>query len=284
MSATDHNTGFIWRFLVEPCDRVERECREHVAAARGPDWQTIAVLLTTAVTLTIQWYIFKSSKLDWLEPCLTATGLTDAYARGLEVVGGMPNGLPNRQLAGLLFWAVGSLVTYVVLPVFVIKIVMRRSVRDFGLSVRGILGSSWVYLAMLLVMLPILLYFSGTERFQNAYPFYDPVAGEPLWPAFFTWQMFYWCQFIALEFFFRGFMVHGLRHRFGIYSVFVMTVPYCMIHFGKPMPETFAAIVAGIVLGFMSLKTRSIWLGAALHIAVAASMDWLALWREGHWG
>ena len=106
----------------------------------------------------------------------------------------------------------------------------------------------------------------------------------PLWPAFFTWQMFYWCQFIALEFFFRGFMVHGLRHRFGIYSVFVMTVPYCMIHFGKPMPETFAAIVAGIVLGFMSLKTRSIWLGAALHIGVAATMDGLALWRLGPLG
>jgi len=38
------------------------------------------------------------------------------------------------------------------------------------------------------------------------------------------------------------------------------------------------------VLGFMSLKTRSVWLGAALHIAVAATMDWLALWRQGHLG
>ena len=43
-------------------------------------------------------------------------------------------------------------------------------------------------------------------------------------------------------------------------------------------------IIAGIVLGFMSLKTRSIWLGAALHIAVAVTMDLLALWRLGHFG
>jgi membrane protease YdiL (CAAX protease family) len=280
MSVNGDNQGVIWRFLVEPCHRAERECREHVAVTRGPDGQTIAVLLTTAVTLTIQQYIFTSSNLPWFEQCLTAIGAFDVYTRGLEAVGGAP----DRRLAGLLFWAAGSLVTYVLLPAFVIRSVLRRRVRDFGLSVRGILGSSWVYLAMLLVMVPILFYFSGSDRFLHTYPFYKPCPGEPLWPAFVTWQLFYWGQFIALEFFFRGFLVHGLRHRFGIYSIFVMTVPYCMIHFGKPLPETFAAIVAGIVLGFMSLKTRSIWLGAALHIAVAATMDWLALWRWGHLG
>ena len=60
-----------------------------------------------------------------------------------------------------------------------------------------------------------------------------------------------------------------------------MMVPYCMIHFGKPMPETLAAIAAGIILGFMSLKTRSVWMGAALHVSVALSMDLCALWRSG---
>ncbi|MCA9147548.1 MAG: CPBP family intramembrane metalloprotease, partial [Planctomycetales bacterium] len=82
---------------------------------------------------------------------------------------------------------------------------------------------------------------------------------------------------IALEFFFRGFMIHGTKRQFGPYCVLVMMVPYCMIHFTKPLPETFGAIIAGVVLGLMSLKTRSIWLGAALHIAVAWSMDVAAL-------
>ena len=50
---------------------------------------------------------------------------------------------------------------------------------------------------------------------------------------------------------------------------------------GKPLPETCGAIVAGIVLGFMSLKTRSIWLGAAIHMSVALSMDFLSMWRKG---
>jgi membrane protease YdiL (CAAX protease family) len=95
-----------------------------------------------------------------------------------------------------------------------------------------------------------------------------------------VWELLYAVQFLALEFFFRGFLVHSLRRRFAAYAVLVMTVPYCMIHFGKPMTETLGAIGAGVLLGFMSLKTRSIWMGAALHIAVAWSMDAAALWRR----
>jgi hypothetical protein len=47
------------------------------------------------------------------------------------------------------------------------------------------------------------------------------------------------------------------------------------------MPEALAAIVGGIVLGTLSLKTRSIWLGAALHIAIAGTMDVASLWHRG---
>jgi len=52
-----------------------------------------------------------------------------------------------------------------------------------------------------------------------------------------------------------------------------------MIHFGKPLPETIGAIFAGIVLGSMSLKSNSIWLGVLLHFSVAISMDFFAVWN-----
>jgi arylsulfatase A-like enzyme len=52
-----------------------------------------------------------------------------------------------------------------------------------------------------------------------------------------------------------------------------MVVPYCMIHFGKPFLETMAAIVAVVVLGTLSMKTRSIWSGFLIHVSVAVSMD-----------
>ena len=89
---------------------------------------------------------------------------------------------------------------------------------------------------------------------------------------------------MGLEFFFRGFLVWGLRRRFGAYAIVVMTIPYCMIHFGKPLPETLASIIAGLALGFMSLRTSSIVLGAAIHMTVALSMDFASMWQKGWFG
>jgi membrane protease YdiL (CAAX protease family) len=103
-----------------------------------------------------------------------------------------------------------------------------------------------------------------------------------MFPYFFSWECLYLLQFFGLEFFFRGFMIHGLKDKLGIYSVFVMTIPYCMIHFGKPLPECVGSIGAGLFLGMMSYKTGSVWMGAFLHMAVAISMDVLSLWHRGY--
>jgi len=131
------------------------------------------------------------------------------------------------------------------------------------------------------IALPALVLVSFGSAFQHRYPFYDLHPHEGLWPYLWAWWALYALQFVALEFFFRGFVVHGLAPRFGYAAVFVMIVPYNMIHYGKPMPEALAAIVGGIVLGTLSLKTRSIWWGAALHISIAATMDLCALWHAG---
>jgi membrane protease YdiL (CAAX protease family) len=56
-----------------------------------------------------------------------------------------------------------------------------------------------------------------------------------------------------------------------------MVVPYCMVHYPKPLPETLAAIVAGIALGTLAMKTRSIWGGVLIHVGVALTMDLLAV-------
>jgi membrane protease YdiL (CAAX protease family) len=63
----------------------------------------------------------------------------------------------------------------------------------------------------------------------------------------------------------------------------VMVIPYVMIHFGKPMPETFAAIVAGTLLGYLALRSRSFLWGALLHWSVAITMDAFVIGREIGW-
>jgi membrane protease YdiL (CAAX protease family) len=187
----------------------------------------------------------------------------------------------NHDFNQLVFWAIVMIVTYVIPPVLVIRFVFRERIRDYGLRIKGMSAHVRVYFVLFGIAFPLLVAASYSSSFQEKYPFYHPVAGHALGPNLYWWWLLYWCQFVALEFFFRGFMVHGLAPRLGWAAIFAMVVPYNMLHYGKPMPEALAAIVGGIVLGTLAMKTKSIWLGASLHISIALTMDVLALWHLG---
>ena len=146
---------------------------------------------------------------------------------------------------------------------------------------KGIGSHGGTYVILLGLSIPFVVIASFTPAFQAKYPFYDLAPGEGLWPAMTVWWVVYGLQFVALEFFFRGFMVHGLSARFGYLSVFVMMVPYNMLHYGKPVAEALAAILGGIILGSLSLRSRSIWWGVGVHVGVAATMDVAALAHKG---
>ena len=102
-------------------------------------------------------------------------------------------------------------------------------------------------------------------------------AGTRSWYDFWTWEALYAAQFFSLEFFFRGFWLRAGKQGMGSHAIYAMVVPYCMIHFGKPFLETLAAILAGLFLGTLALRTRSIWSGFLIHVGVAISMDLAAL-------
>src|SRR5262249_17138692 len=114
--------------------------------------------------------------------------------------------------------------------------------------------------------------------FGSYYPFYKQASRS--YADWAMWEAIYFMQFFALELFFRGWMLAALRPTLGAAAIFVMAVPYCMIHYGKPYLEAHAAIVAGVVLGSLAMRTRSIYAGFLVHITVAFLMDFLALWRR----
>lgn len=266
------------KYVRDPLLRADQEALETLQQQGGRiDLKTLLVLITTAFCMTLQNYGFRRTSLldylGWVEEWWPSQFVTSFHEWAADPA--------NSEIGRLLFWALGQWIVYVVIPVFVIKVLLRERLRDYGLRSNHWWEGIWLYAGMMVVMAPLVYYFSTTQSFQNQYPFYHKPKDEPLWPNFIIWEIAYASQFVALEFFFRGFVLHGTRHRLGSMAIPVMTVPYCMIHFGKPWPETLGAIGAGMVLGFMSLKSRVIWLGAALHIGVAWSMDWLAL--SHHW-
>lgn len=270
----------LWaRYVTGVRDDAEAAAAEHrrQVPADVADRRMVVVLVTAALCLTANRFLASGRDPGWLVTLLDGLG-ADRLAGRLHDAATVSGHAEFHRLA---FWAIVQVAGYVVLPVVVIRCVLRERVRDFGLRVSGIGAHAPVYGVLLAVSLPALVLASYSGAFQARYPFYDVAPGEGFWPYLWAWWALYALQFAALEFFFRGFLVLGLAPRLGYASIFVMAVPYNMIHFTKPPAEALAAILGGIVLGTLSLKTRSIWWGAALHIAIAGSMDVLSLWHRG---
>lgn len=183
---------------------------------------------------------------------------------------------PHFELMGFAWWSVFRVLGYFVVPAIVAVAVFREPLREHGLETRGFFEHAWIYaVSYAVVLLCVVLVARHHPHFQSYYPFYRQANRS--WADFWAWELLYAAQFFSLEFFFRGFWLRAMRPSMGSQAIFAMVVPYCMIHFGKPFLETLAAIVAGIVLGTLSMKTRSIWSGFLIHVSVAVSMDVAAL-------
>lgn len=185
------------------------------------------------------------------------------------------------RLASMSWWASTQIVFYAIVPMVVVLVSGRRPA-DIGWRLRGTAGDWKKYATLFAIALPFVVIASTTAEFQNRYPLYEIWEGQSgVWGDLAVWWPFYVAQFAAVETFFRGYLVIGLAPTLGRMSILVATIPYLMIHFSKPPVEALASIVGGIVMGTLAYRTRSVWWGIALHVAVAMTMDVLSLGHKG---
>jgi len=173
-----------------------------------------------------------------------------------------------------------TLVCFVGIPLFFHVVFPPGLDNPFGFRLRSCRPHVPVYFVILIFMVPLLWIASTRPAFYNFYPMYNPVS-IGMWLLY---EAIYMTQFFAVEFFFRGFSLFRLESRFGLHAVTIMVVPYALLHIHKPFAEALASIVAGLVLGVLALKSRSIWPGVFIHCTVAFCMDWFALIRSGRMG
>lgn len=237
--------------------------------APGPDLRTKATLLLAAASLIlIQYFGDQGTFLRFVLPGIRLLAASHPS---------FPDPAAYESLYAWLYWGLTRDLFYL-LPLLVFALLFCENPLDLGLRTRGIREHAWLYLLCLVIMIPVLVTVAQAPDFGTFYPMYK-LAGRS-WLDFGAWELVYISQFLCLEIFFRGFWLRGAR-RLGSAAIFTMVVPYVMIHFGKPYLESCGALVAGVVLGSLSMKTRSIWAGFALHSTVAMLMDLLALHRRG---
>lgn len=184
------------------------------------------------------------------------------------------------RLFELCYWASWRIFGFAVIPLLVVAVYPRLRRDGLGLSFASFFKHAVVYWILFGIVLVAVFVVSFFEEFNSYYPFYRNAHRSVF--EFALWESFYVVQFLTLEFFFRGFMIAPLRKTLGTSAIFAMMIPYVMIHVGKPVLECLGAIIAGLVLGTLAMRTRSIWGGFFLHVGIALSMDLLAIWQV-HW-
>lgn len=182
------------------------------------------------------------------------------------------------QFFAQVYFSVVCVLLFVAVPALYQRLLPSKDDNPFGLRLRGCSRHIPVYLLLFSGMLPLLWWAASRPAFYLFYPFYKPESAG-MWLLF---EAVYMLQFFAVEFFFRGFCLFRLHAYIGNHAITLMMVPYALIHIHKPFLEALSAIPAGLVLGWLALKARSIWPGVGLHCSVALSMDILALANAGH--
>lgn len=274
----------LWLFFGRTWREMDVEAHEHqrrTLASGGWDRRPAVLFVLTAAVLTLQEYYGGRQFYDaQIKPWLKVQEALHVIDPKVEWIGGFLNLKKYNELYSYGWWSFTRVFGYVVVPFVTWKIVFRRdSILDMGLRTRGLLKHAWIYLLCLAVVLPATYIVSRSPEFGNYYPFYK--LSSRSWTDFLIWETMYFAQFFGLEIFFRGFWLTSLRKSLGSAAIFTMIVPYCMIHYGKPYLETCGAVVAGVALGSVAMRTRSIYSGFLVHVTVALLMDVLALTHRG---
>lgn len=270
-----------WLLFRNTWKQIDDEALDHRLKLRETgerDFRPALVLAIVAVVLTMQEYyggyrFFQAYITPWLRE-------TSAVARAMGDTG-WKSRIDLRfygELYQYAWWAGTRILGYTLIPVTVYKLIYRKDalLDVMALRTRGISKHLWIYGLLLAIIIPTVFVVAQSPDFSSYYPFYKRCSRS--WMDLLIWEALYLGQFFALEVFFRGFMLVPLKKSIGTAAVFAMCVPYVMIHYGKPYLEASSAFLAGVALGSLAMKTRSIYGGFLVHGTVAILMDSLAIY------
>jgi membrane protease YdiL (CAAX protease family) len=222
------------------------------------DKKVIIIFLSVAVLQTISWYYTSRRffRATWFEDLQFER---DVY------------------LWEYLYWFAGDIFTLFVIPALIIKLWFREKLGSYGVAAGDYKAGVKYSIIFLAIMLPVIWVVSSSGEFADAYPMlYDAKLSLRVFLIFETGLVFY---IAAWEFIWRGFMLFGLKEKFGYYSVFIQMIPFLILHNGKPAVEAFSAILGGIALGILALRTGSVLYGIFIHAGIMFTIDFISVLR-----
>ena len=222
------------------------------------DRKVIIIFISVAILQTISWYYTSRRFFRY--------NIFDSLQDNQHV-----------YLIEYLYWFIGDFFSFFILPVLIIKFLLKEKIRKYGVTLGDYRAGIKISLIFLGIMLPIIWFVSALPQFSSAYPELKSTIDS--WNVFFIFEIGLLVYLFAWEFVWRGFMLFGLEEKFGYYAIFIQMIPFLILHNGKPMAETFGAIFGGIALGILAFRTRSFIYGVIVHIGVMFSIDFICTLR-----
>ncbi len=172
-----------------------------------------------------------------------------------------PGGIFNQHLA--------SVVWFFLIPAAVNLIHPRMRWKEMG----GGKGSPrhwlpWLFFLLIAGSLWALI-MSRNPAYRSYYPLYAPAA-ESI-GLFVLFQLSVGLSMFAWEFFCRGFLMFGLKPRFGRHAILVQLVLFTLLHRGKP--EYLLSMLGGLGMGIFAYQAGTFLPVFLLHWAVSMVLD-----------
>lgn len=153
------------------------------------------------------------------------------------------------------------------------RLVLKLGFAEMGLGLGDLrLGLKGALVTYLLFAAPVVLGGSGMADVGAEYPLSKAAAAS--WTALATYSLMYGIYYVGWEIHFRGFMLFGLARKLGQWpAILAAMVPSVLVHAGKPPGETFGAIFAGLIWGWLAFESRSILGPLLAHWALGITND-----------
>jgi membrane protease YdiL (CAAX protease family) len=169
-----------------------------------------------------------------------------------------------------------SAVFYLLVPLAIVVLVLRERPREFGLTLgdwrRGLLFSALGIVVMAVVIVGL----GRLDEFRLYYARSSFQSGETRGILEFALRQ--GIYMLSWEFMFRGFLLFGLRERFGSLAIWIQAIPFAIMHLGKPELETLSTVFGGAAFGYMDLKSGSLLPSVIVHWAIYVMMVAVASW------
>ncbi len=184
----------------------------------------------------------------------------------------------DEKFYSTLYWFSADGFLLFIVPIIIILLVFKSKPSNFGFRVGDYKFGIYSTVLFLIVMLPVLWISSGSESFAHAYPQAGNKVREDL-SILLYYELFVGFYMLAWEFFWRGYVLFGLKEKFGYYAIFIQMIPFFILHRGKPEIEVFASIFAGLILGYQALRANSFIYGFFLHWSIMIFVDVISVLR-----